>query len=293
MNAEIQIGDEPLNLTATSVSIEHVTIRNLVGGSPSALVKVRSQQLNLLNCEFVTGKDSGESASETSADFPALIWTSPAGEAGSRQIDVKNTRFDHDGTAIHLGQPPKSVHIHNTLKTGTGTFVAFDAKCRAIDTKLELDRVTMRGSGPLLRLTGQIAETAGTPSIPLEVNNSVFQLVSTQTGLVVVESERPRQDVDKIVRMTANESVVAPGTTLLTTHNPIRNQFSVIDASDQFEGLTANGIEFVGKNLQQVHDSQTARLDGARHASMQMPGIDPAQFASALHTRKSQSCRHD
>ena len=93
------------------------------------------------------------------------------------------------GAAIVFARSPRFVNVSNTLKSGPGAFASFGPKCLATEMKFDLDHMTLRGTGPLLWLAGEFAGKTGSPPIQVHVRDSVFSVVKSTSGLVVLDAE--------------------------------------------------------------------------------------------------------
>ena len=284
---EIVIGETPLRLTADSVSLEHVVIRHAVR-SANTLAEFRCQQLNIVNCEFLTSPISPNQKHEPSADTAesaAFVWQARDDRNRPSRIEIKNSSFVGAANAMRFVNPPRSLSVLNTLKVGQGAFISIPATCHAAAMSLLLDHMTLRESGPLLRIAGAFADRAGAPAIQVDASDCVFHLSDEKSGLIIVDSKQPRKDLSALVqwRASQSESFVLPSTRLLTVYDAASSLFQVVDdAEDQFEGLMARGIQFAGKkDLARARESKTVQLDGPRIESTQLPGIDPSQIGPA------------
>ncbi len=282
---EIIVDDVALSFTARSVLLEQVTVRHLHENEPVMRVMARCQRLEISNCEFPAARgDADGSRASSPRGVASVAWAPLESDSTSGSIEIKNTSFHGAGAAILLAQTPKSLRVLNTLKTGSGALVSPRPKCSAREMKLVFDHVTLRETGPLLKLSGDFASQTGIAPIQIEANHSVFKIAEPSSGLIVIESERVRPDVAKSVAMTADDSVVVPGTTILMAIDPLRQSANEVDLDEPFDGLSANGIEFAGANLDRIVESKTAGLKGARLDAAEMPGIDPIQIGPANRT---------
>ena len=286
---EILIDEVPLGLSAQAVSLENLTIRcgKTIAASEGSLVKVSSQKITVTNCAFLSHAPEGDAGSEMSLsgqESAALGWTPfDSRDPKSGQINISNTVFNGPGAAIVFAKSPRFVSISNTLKLGPGAFASMGSKCLATDLKFELDHLTLRGTGPLLWLAGEFASKTGSPPTQIHANDSVFFVEEAKSGFIVVDAQQPRADIERSIQMRARESVVAPGSVLLTTYDPTRKMIHEEDADEQFEGLVASGIEFAGPNVRRVADARTARIQGPRVAESadHLPGIDLRRIGPA------------
>lgn len=278
---EILIGESPLSLSAQTVIFENITIRGPKTNAPRILVKVRSQQLTVNNCKFLSEQlDAGASGdvSLSRQESASLGWTPfDPRDPRSGQIDINNTVFEGPCVSVVFAKSPRFVNVSNTLKSGPGAFASFGPKCLAAETHLDVDHATLRGTGPLLWLAGEFASKAGSPPILVSARESVFSIETAASGLVVLDADQPRADAEKTIQMRAKESVVAPGTALLTTYDSVHKMTHEEDADEQFSGLVASSIEFAGPNPSRTADARTLRIQGPRVVESvdHLPGIDP------------------
>jgi eukaryotic-like serine/threonine-protein kinase len=288
--AEIHVGNVPLNLSSDDVVLENVTIRRSKSADHirAPLVTVRSQSLRIWNCE-VSSSDvdhdsvdngSGE-ASRQRPGVAAIAWMSPqARDPKMAEITIRNSAFYGDGVSVALFQTPRSVTVQNTLKTGDGVLFSLGSKCLATEFAVQLDRVTLRDSGSMLWIAGDYARTNGLSPIAIQANNCVFKLEHPDSGLIVIDSDRPRTDLAKSIEMKTQESVVEPGTVLLVAFDRSRNRLEHQD-DEQFEGLVAAEIKFAGIDARSPIDSTVAHLVGPRMSEKSQPGIDPHLIGAA------------
>ena len=196
-----------------------------------------------------------------------------------RKLTIRNSAFYGNGVSVTLLQTPRSVIVENTLKTGSGAFLTLGTKCLATEFTVELDRITLRDSGSLLWVAGDYARTNGAYPIAIQANNCVFKLEGADSGLIVIDSERPRADLGKAVEMKSHESVVEPGTVLLAALNQSHHRLEPQD-DEQFEGLVATEIKFEGSDIRNAADSTVAHLLGPRTSEKSQPGIDARRLGS-------------
>ena len=276
----IQVDDLPLSIKAKSVTLERLSIQRVSDSDPATLVMVRSQRLRVTNCEFLaTDFDSDSStAPQPGRLVGSLFWAANDSGLKTESVEITNTAFYGANEAILFAQIPSSLRISNSLKTGAGAFLTFGPKCQPSDANLVLERVTLRESGPLLRMSGILAEKPGATPVRIEALNSVFRLADVKSGLIVAETEHPRNDLNRSVELQATDSVVMPETNLMAVSDGSHSSTEEIDVDDRFQGLMANGIEFAGTHVYPARDSKTVRLAGARIEAAEMPGINPSQI---------------
>ena len=282
VKSEIQIGRSSLNLSAGQVVLEHVTIRYSPAeaseaGSVVAMVTARSQQLRIVNCEFVGLSAEPADIQRNRTQVAAIAWKTPNPRgSATNEITIANSLFHGDGASILLAQLPRTVQVENSLKTGTGEFLSLGPKSDGTGMLLGLDHVTLRHSGPLLWMAGESARTNGSKPIVIRASNCIFSLADVDSGLIVIDDAGVRKDLADSVEMQAHESVVEPGAVLLATFAHQQNRFLPVDADEKFEGLVASEINFVGDDIRNAADATIAPIQGPRTSEDARPGIDPA-----------------
>ena len=283
-SAEIHVGNVPLNLSSDEVVLENVTIRRSKSADHDlvAVVTVRSRSLRILNCEIASSDVDSDSVdtSPERAGAASVAWMSPpTRDPKLSEITIRNSAFHGNGVSVAFVHTPRSVSVENTLKTGAGALFTLGTKCLATEFSVQLDRVTLRDSGSMLWVAGDYARTNGAPPIAIQANNCVFKLDRSDSGLIVIDSDRPRSDIAKSIEMKSHESVVEPGTVLLASFDRSRNRLAQQD-DEQFEGLVATEIKFEGTDVRNTSDSTVAHLAGPRTSEKSQPGIDPRLIGS-------------
>ena len=281
--SEIRIDNDPLSLTASEVTFEHVLVRRVMTTPLPAMVTVRSDRLFLRNCEFLGPSQGTEAGDGSDLNSPvvsqasgAVGWMSQAGRDGQEgEIEIHNTRFHGDGVSVLLAQTPRSIRIENTLKTGVGSLLALGPKTVSHPFLVDLEKVTLRESGPLLRVAGEAASNGGADSIQVRARHCVFKLNGTTTPLMLVDSQQRRPDLAHCLEVKGIDSVVEPGTVRLALLDRERNRQEEIDADEQFEDLIASEIKFAGPEILSTDDARTHSIQGPRMSDASQPGIDP------------------
>jgi hypothetical protein len=281
VSSEIRIENTPMSLSADEVTFEQVRILQSTETDFVASVTVRSQRLRVVHCEFLESDASDSEGDSERYGIAAIAWTTTdPRSAQSGRIEIENSFFHGTGPSILFAQPPRSIQIENTLKTGRGVFLSLGPKCLVTEMTLELNRVTLRDSGSLLSIAGNLATTSGSPPVQIQSNNSVFKFVRADSGLIVMESDQSGRDVGQSIELRAEESVVEPVTILVGRYNQMHDRFEELDGGgDLFEGLVASEIKFAGHDLHRAVDSKTTHLQGPRSSeNTHCPGIDPQRI---------------
>lgn len=297
---EILIDDVPLRLAASTVVLEGITIRRvknnkLTSGSNenTRQVSIISQQLQVLNCQFLGEAMDGEATDTVNSPVQQIIsvaWRSLAAQGSQSDLVIKNTIFHGDGSALRLAQLPRSLRVSNTLKTGAGSFVSLEPKCQSTGCQIEFNRVTLRLTGPLLELTGEPATKTGAAPIQIQAENSVFQLANLQSGLIVIAAQAPRADIVESIKMNISNSVVLPDTILLTHFDPARHSYAPVpeeEIDEQFDGLVVGEVRFAGNDVHNSANSRTVRIVGPQGLDDARPGINPDRLGPAHRTGAS------
>ena len=293
--AEIHVGNVPLSLSAIEVTLDRIVVRRVLDDPMLAAMTVRSNSLNLLNCEFVgfgldqeavrqTDQVSASSSSNRSTfASSSLVWKRIGGrDSHGGHIVIQNSVFHGNGVALLLAQTPQVVRVENTLKTGSAALVALGPKTVGTELTLDLERVTLRESGSLLQIGGELAGKAGAPSVQIKATNCAFNLSNNHSALVLVDSDRSPAELVKVVEMAATESVVEPGTILFARYDRTRDQLIEIDGDDQFEGLAACEIKFAGPRIHSARDAKVASIQGPRTSETTLPGVDLALLGAKI-----------
>ncbi len=282
--AEIHVGNVPLNLTSDDVVLENVTVRRSksVDHDLVAMVTVRSRSLRISNCEMSSSEVDSDLL-ESSPERPgvaAVAWMSTqARDPKVAEITIRNSAFHGNGVSVALVHTPRLLSVENTLKTGAGALFTLGTKCLATEFAVQLDRLTLRDSGSMLWVAGDYARTNGALPIAIQATNCVFKLVRPDSGLIVIDSDRPRTDIAKSIEMKSQDSVVEPETVLLAAFDRTRNRLEHQD-DEQFEGLVATEIKFAGTDVRSAIDSTVVHLVGPRTSEKSQPGIDARQLGS-------------
>lgn len=285
----IEIGDTPLGLRARSVKLEGVSFRRRSGSEARNMISIHTQRLTVSGCEFVSDTTDENPVQESSGQGTAISWTVNQSGGAASEIEISNTVFRGAGTSLSFSQIPKSATFTNVLKAGGSSFLSFNPKAKPAQNQFELNHVTLRDTGPLIHVSGILAERSEALPIRIDATDNVFKLADPTSGLIVFETEHSRSDLEAAVEFKSSqsgESVVLPGTELVMVLDPKKASAEPANADDQFEGLVANDIQFGGTKLADPRHSRAIvggprRLASANSApTTETPGIDPAHLRS-------------
>ncbi len=317
----IHVGREPLRIAANEVTLLNVAIRRTPLAQAaranlpplSAMLLLRSNRVSIEGCEFETDLNpattDATTISPTAASATASLAWLPRDEATSengdstrvattdtnsghadsiRQFAISNTVFRGSGAAVLLAETPEAMTLTNCLKVGGGAFLTLGRKAVARPIAIELTRVTLRDSGPLLRFGGAFAEHASAPPVQVVANDCVFALrpatnrspgeASLAASLIEIQTARPRRQLAQSIRWQGRDSFVPPGLELLVVTDPARGTIPipVTNADEQFESLLASELDFAGPASGPNADSRLIRLAAPRSSpSASLPGFDP------------------
>lgn len=321
INPVIHVGREPLRIAANEVTLLNVAIRRTPLAQAaranvpplSAMLLLRSNRVSIEGCEFETDLNpattDATTISPTAASATASLAWLPRDEATSengdstrvattdtnsgpadsiRQFAISNTVFRGSGAAVLLAETPEAMTLTNCLKVGGGAFLTLGRKAVARPIAIELTRVTLRDSGPLLRFGGAFAEQASAPPVQVVANDCVFALrpalnrspgeASLAASLIEIQTARPRRQLAQSIRWQGRDSFVPPGLELLVVTDPARGTIPipVTNADEQFESLLASELDFAGPASGPNADSRLIRLAAPRSSpSASLPGFDP------------------
>ncbi len=298
VNPVIQIGREPLFLEGATIKLENLRVvcDDAEGHSLPAMLLVKSNQLVIQGCVFHRSiPEDDQSGSAESVNYRAalvaqssivLAWrpleSQPAAPSSWR-IDIRNTVFRAQGTALWSTELPHQVAMENCLKLGNGPCFSVSPKATVHACTLDLARVTLRDSGPLVRLAGSYADRANAPTIEFLANDCVFDLATTSPGLIELQTIQPRTDAARAIHMRGRGSVVAPNVHLMVTVDPAiqepSRQFAreVADADEQFEGIVVSELLFKGRATGPTGNSHLENLS-PRSAADTLPGVETSRL---------------
>jgi eukaryotic-like serine/threonine-protein kinase len=285
IHAVIRVGREPLRLAADSIKLMNVTLESDTSEAP-ALLLLRSRTAQFQDCYFhrtISSPATGK------VDRPIVAWapleqSSTADPPNSRQIEFQNSVWHATGPAVWFAEAPATVRVNNCLKLGPGACFVISPKATPRNIAFQLERLSLRESGPLLRFGGRLAEQS--EPIDLVATDCVFAIGSEEPNLIELQSAKPPADLRKSVRLNGNGSVIPAALTLMATIDSSRPHRSVAidDADEQFEGIVASDLEFAGSWDGAPKNSQLIRMTAPRSSSAHaFPGVDAGKLPSRLN----------
>lgn len=282
--AEIVIADRALSLWAERIQLSHVRFTKQPSArdpSPSMLI-ADCQKLEVHKCRF---DQIGDDSTQTRHRGAALAWRPQ--ESRSRretQVVLRNVVFTGTISGVYLNTPPNRFTAENVLKVGHGDFVQLSDP-GAADCIYELRRVTLRGTGPLLRWW-TTHETTPLSRLTLAATNCVFDLSRSASGetrpaLIAWMTGRLPTNWKSAIDWQLEGILVPPEIDVITRIAPSTGRRMSIDESQlNIDGLVAARFDFAGSATPQPEDSVVHTSDAPR-ASASVPGIESDSLPQA------------
>lgn len=286
--AEIVIADRALSLWAERIELNHVrfTRQPSVKNPASSLLIADCQHLEVANARFDQVADELPTAQRRGA---ALAWR--AQESRSRrdtQVVLRNVVFTGAKPAVYLDSSPSRFAAENVLKVGHGDFLQLSDSGTST-WACDLRRVTLRGTGPLLRCW-TTSETAPLSRLTLSAAGCVFDLdrprdrstsEATRPALVAWMSNRLPANWTAAIEWQMEGILVSPDIDVIARVDPTSGRRTAIDESQlNIDGLVAARFEFAGLESPQPADSVLKSSDAPR-ADATPIGIDAGNLMPA------------
>ncbi len=275
--AEIVIADRALSLWAERIQLSHVRFtRQPSATNPSSSMLIADcQQLEVHQSRF---DQIGDDSTQTRRRGAALAWR-PQESRSRRETHVvlRNVVFTGTAPGVYLNSLPNRFTAENVLKVGHGEFVQVSDP-GATDWICELRRVTLRGTGPLLRCW-PTRENASLSRVKLSATNCVCDLNRsmsevTRPALIAWMTGRLPSNWTSAVDWQLEGILVPPDIDVITRIDPSTSRRTPIDESQlNIDGLVAARFEFAGPETPQPEDSALRSSDAPR-ASAAVPGIE-------------------
>jgi eukaryotic-like serine/threonine-protein kinase len=280
----IVVDDAPFELWAERILLENLVIRSSgFGKTPSELLTVNCQDVGLKNCVFATGGDDPGVA--------AMTWTAlEDSSATAPRIAVVDCLFAGTDSALRLRSNPGGIQFLNVLQIVGGALVEIGGTSSTGRTiSMGLQRTTLRQSRSLLQFAELPAHSM--PSILLTLEDSALDLVPNRSALVLFATE-PEADWYTRIRVTGQDSLVRPGTTLAARAANAGARAIPLDADRMsVDGLFAAEFSFTGDNVLNPADSRITGSHLLGH-SLDPPGADVETFSlnppSAYNSKSTQ-----
>lgn len=287
--AEIVIADRALSLWAERIQLSHLrfTRQSTATDHSSSLLIADCQNFEAHHIRF---DQLGEAAPPARRRGAAIAWRPQ--ESRSRRethVALRNVVFAGTHPAIYLDSLPTRFDADNVLKVGHGDFVQVNDS-GATSWVCDLQRVTLRGTGPLLRCwTAQDHSTLS--RLTLSATGCVFDL-DRPTNRSASDTARPALITWMTDRLPSNwmtaidwqltGTLVSPDIDVITRVAPSTGCRTPVDESRlRIDGLVAARVEFTGPNSPHPADSSLQSSDAPRANSAPI-GIDTNELPPAL-----------
>lgn len=279
----IRVTRDSLWLSGATVKLQNVSILcdTTAAQALKAAVLVKSQRLEVANCTLQRTFDQQDDISRNST---LIGWGPQSSESSDPwSIAIRDSVFRTPGNALWSAEMPHQLTMDNCLKIGAGACVAVSPKSALHPTQWNLNQLTLRETGPLLRLSGGYADQATAPTIELIAKDCVFSPALEGASLIELHSASVRDNSAKTVHFQGNGCVITPGIDLLAAHaSPTVRKGTAIDADDQFEGIVVSDLTFVGPSSGPTSHSRLENLTAPRSSAQQRPGIDVSQLPASV-----------
>jgi eukaryotic-like serine/threonine-protein kinase len=294
--ATIVVDEQPLKLGCRKLALEHVIVRRAASSSADALVQVRSQELAIGDCAFVSALDHSTLARQEKSSA-AIVWTAaPARDPDAGHIRLTNTIFTTPRTALRCASPPSRIEIDNCLKLGGGMF-DFDERSAERDIALVAQHVTLRQANWLCRLAREPKGASG--QLHLVLRDSAFDLAGHGSALIRLVSPTQPSGRGRAVLITGSDSVIRPEIPIVAWSKPGADAVTPIDTRGlSVEGLAVGDFQFVAPTPPAGADHfgslvQTAAASAIDLRSLAIPrnSDEPPGFVAARLAGGFQSAR--
>ena len=283
--AEIVIADRALSLWAERIQLSHVrfTRQPSATNRASSLLITDCQDLEIANARFDQIADDSPPQQRRGA---ALAWRPQ--EAHSRhetQVVLNNVVFTGSKPSVYLDSSPNRFTAENVLKVGHGDFLQLSDSGTST-WNCNLQRVTLRGTGPLLRCW-TTSETAPLSRLTLTAAGCVFDLdrpadrstsEATRPALIAWMSNRLPSNWKTAIDWQMEGILVSPDIDVIARIDPSSGRRTPIDESRlNIDGLVAARFEFAGPVSSQPADSVLKSSDAPRADATPL-GIDAGKL---------------
>ena len=279
----IRIGREALWVSGSKIRLENVAIVADDKGhdSPAALVLAKSQSLQIDRCTFRRPRSADQKEPGQHVTMVAWRPIESDGSVSECDVTVSNSILQGPGASVWTAEMPRKVVLENCLKIGEGACLAVSPKAAAHSSTVELNKLTLRESGPFLRLAGPFAEDSGAPTIQVDATNCLFA-GRAGTSLVELQTRQPRSDAAKAVRFSGEGTVIVAGIDLTAVVDPASGSSrTTIEADEQFEGIVISELQFEGPADELPDHSRLRNLTAPRSSAAPRPGVQVDRLPEA------------
>jgi hypothetical protein len=258
--------------------MEHVVVRREPQKSPPALMMVRSQELALNGCAFLSASGAVDDSGS------AVVWTmAPARDPDAGRIRLTNTVFSSPRTALRFASPPTRVEIDNCLKHGGG-MLEFEDRSSDREITVVAQHTTLRQATWLCSLSrSHGVRTAG--QLHLVLRDSAFDLRGPGAALVRLVSPVEPSNRARPIQITGGESVIRPDIPIVGWSKRDPGTVTPVDSHGLVvEGLAVGDFQFIGPFGAPAASAIDRRSLGIPRQSDEPPGVIVTRLAGALQT---------
>lgn len=298
---EIVVQSRPLRLWTPQLTLRNVHVvwrtptednrpaSGSVAATPErvpAMILLQGRDVSIEGCRFtsLTTPVSTSSADRAAAAavVPApicLAWKrlSDSSTIGG-QMEVRNSVFEASGTAIHASSQPAAIDLRNCLKRGTGSLITLGAASQAGQPpRLRFERVTLRESGPLLRIRGDASGAFPQP-LAISASDCVFDPGENGRALILFSGPQPEERVLSGVEFIAEGTLAVPGVIIAGWRPSAAAPLVSLDEHGiRVEGILTAPFEYAGPADGTAADS-AIRSSRAPRRGDQLPGINASRL---------------
>lgn len=287
--AEIVIADHALSLWAERIELSHLRFirQSTATDHSSPLLIADCQNFEAHQVRF---DQPGDGSTQTRRRGAALAWRPQESQSRREtQVTLRDVVFAGAHPAIYLDSLPNRFAADNVLKVGQSDFVQLNDPS-ASTWICDLRRVTLRGSGPLLRCW-KTQETVPLSRLSLSVTDCVFDLNRPTNRAASDATARPTLIAWMTGRLPSNwttaidwqltGTLVSPDVDVLTRVDPSTGRRTPVDESRlRIDGLVAARFDFAGPESPHPADSSLKSSDAPR-ANASPLGIDADKLPPA------------
>jgi hypothetical protein len=276
---EILIRDQPLRIAAEQWKCEGVRFRcdRLFRGVNPApvLVDVIAQRVTWQGCAL----DLGDRGRRFPADreVVGVHWRTPSAEVTTTgpRWEWRNCLLSGTGTMLHVESTAAQVRAINVLHLGPAVFLS----CAAMPLDIELDRVTFRNSGPVVRCL--LEDPTQNPRLRVSAERSILQVSPRHSVLEVVALTQPVLTEEAFAWRGDDTWLTANGTLLSWVNSATHDRRELPTDFFMLEGLAVGDVRFSGLPTQDPAASVAVAGDMPRHTT-DWPGITAEGFGPCL-----------
>lgn len=286
--AEIVITDRALSLWAERIQLSHLrfTRQTSTTDHSSSLLIADCQHFEAHQVRF---DQLGDDSPPSRRRGAALAWRPQESRTQHKtQVILRDVVFSGTHPAVYLDSLPNRFAADNVLKVGHGDFVQLNDS-GAVSWVCDLQRVTLRGTGPLLRCW-MAQENSTLSRLTLSATGCVFDL-EYMTNRSAPDTARPPLIAWMTGRLPSNwttaidwqlmGTLVSPDVDIITRVDPSTGRRTPVDESRlRIDGLVAARFDFAGPESPRPADSSLQSSDAPR-ANASPLGIDADKLMPA------------